>query len=78
MQIHQENLFGDVLDRRNLYRQQKYGFKKTQIGIFPIHDFAKKVEVFNVLCLSKIDGEKPFPDVLDRKQVSEDYKNIGI
>ena len=33
-----------------------------------VHDFPKKTEVFYVLCLSKIDRQKVFADVLDKKE----------
>ena len=35
----------------------------------------KKLNFFDVLCLSKIDREKVFADVLDKKKVFKDYKN---
>ena len=35
----------------------------------------KKLKFFHVLCLSKIDREKVFADVLDRKEAFKDYKN---
>ena len=35
----------------------------------------KKLKFFHVLCLSKIDGEKVFADVLDKKEAFKDYKN---
>ena len=35
----------------------------------------KKLKFFHLLCLSKIDGEKVFADVLDRKDAFKDYKN---
>ena len=35
----------------------------------------KKLNFFDVLCLSKIDQEKVFADVLDKKEVFKDYKN---
>ena len=35
----------------------------------------KKFKFFHVLCLSKIDREKVFTDVLDKKGVFKDYKN---
>ena len=40
--------------------------------------FVKKLTVFNLLCLSKIEREEAFPDVLDRKELSENYKNICL
>ena len=35
----------------------------------------KKLKFFHVLCLSKIDREKVFADVLDKKEAFKDYKN---
>ena len=35
----------------------------------------KKLKFFNVFYLSKIDREKVFADVLDKKEASKDYKN---
>ena len=38
----------------------------------------KKLKFFHVLCLSKIDGEKVFADVLDKKEAFKDYKNNRV
>ena len=38
----------------------------------------EKLKFFNLLCLSNIDRAKAFCDVLDRKEGSEDYKNICL
>ena len=35
----------------------------------------KKLKFLHLLCLSKIDGEKVFADVLDKKEAFKDYKN---
>ena len=35
----------------------------------------KKLRFFNLLYLSKIDREKVFADVLDKKETFKDYKN---
>ena len=35
----------------------------------------KKLKFFHLLCLSKIDREKVFADVLDKKEIFKDYKN---
>ena len=35
----------------------------------------KKLKFLYVLCLSKIDREKLFADVLDKKEAFKDYKN---
>ena len=40
-----------------------------------VHDFGQKVELFDLLCLSKIDGEKVFADVPDKKEAFKDFKN---
>ena len=37
--------------------------------------FVKKLKFFLILCLSKIDREKLFADVLDKKEAFKDYKN---
>ena len=35
----------------------------------------KKLKFLHLLCLSKIDGEKVFADVLDKKEAFKDHKN---
>ena len=35
----------------------------------------KKLMFFHFLCLSKIDREKVFADVIDKKEAFKDYKN---
>ena len=35
----------------------------------------KKLKFFHLLCLAKIDREKVFADVLDKKEAFKDYKN---
>ena len=35
----------------------------------------KKLKFFHLFCLSKIDREKVFADVLDKKEAFKDYKN---
>ena len=35
----------------------------------------KKLKFFHLLCLSKIDREKVFADVLDKKEAFKDYKS---
>ena len=37
--------------------------------------FVKRLKFYNLLCLSKIDREKVFADVLDKKETFKDYKN---
>ena len=38
----------------------------------------KKLRFFQLLCLSKIGGEKVFADVLDKKEAFKDYKNNSV
>ena len=38
----------------------------------------KKLKFFRLLCLSKIDREKVFAEVLDKKVVFKGYKNICL
>ena len=38
----------------------------------------KKLKVLHVLCLSKIDREKVFAEVLDKKEAFKVYKNNGL
>ena len=38
----------------------------------------KKLNFFHLLCLSKIDREKEFYDVLDRKEAFKHYENICL
>ena len=38
----------------------------------------KKLKFFHVLCLSKIDREKVFADVVDKKEAFKDYKNSSL
>ena len=35
----------------------------------------KKMKFFHLLCLSKLDREKVFVDVLDKKEDFKDYQN---
>ena len=37
--------------------------------------FVKKLKFIHVLCLLKIDREKLFGDVLDKREAFKDYKN---
>ena len=38
----------------------------------------KKWKFFHLLCLSKIDREKVFANVLDKKEAFNDYKNNSV
>ena len=37
--------------------------------------FVKNLKFFDLSCLSKIDREKVFADVLDKKEAFKDFKN---
>ena len=39
-----------------------------------MHDFGQKLKFLHVLCLSKIDREKVFADVLDKKEAFKTIK----
>ena len=75
-----EKVFGDVLVRKqafldninmDLKRRQNWDFCKGDSPWF----WWKSWSFFNVFCLSKIDREKVFRDVLDKKEAFKDYKN---
>ena len=38
----------------------------------------KKMKFFHLLCLSKIDREKVFTDVLDRNEGFQDFQNTSL
>ena len=40
--------------------------------------FLKNLKFFHILCLSKIDREKVFADVLVKKEALKDYQNICL
>ena len=41
-------------------------------------NLVKKLKFFHLLCLSKIDREKVFADVLDKKEAFKDYKKKTV
>ena len=65
--IHPENVFGDALVRKEAFLDNKnMDLNTSQIGIFAKSMIlVKKMKFFHLLCLSKIDQENVFPDVLD-------------
>ena len=40
-----------------------------------VHDFFLKTKCFHLLWVSKIDREKVFAEVLEKKEAFKDYKN---
>ena len=79
VKIPSEKTIFDVLHSKQVFLNNEICVSKThKIGIFAkglVHGFGQKVEVFHLLCLSKIDREKVFADVLDQKEAFKDYKN---
>ena len=74
--IHPEKVFGDVLVRKQPFLDNiNMDFKKRQNWHFLSMILVKKSKFFHLLYLSKIDREKVFADVLDKKEAFKDYKN---
>ena len=78
--INPEKVFGDVLVRKKAFLdninldlkiRQNWHFCKGDSPWF----WSKRLKFFHVLSLSKIDREKLFADVLDKKEAIKDYKN---
>ena len=78
--IHPEKVFGDVLVSKqafldninmDLKTRQNWHFCKGYSPWF----WSKMLKFFNLLYLSKIDREKVFADVLDKKEAFKDNKN---
>ena len=65
--------------KKGLSRQYKHVLKKKGKLAFLKRGYSmilvKKLKFFHVLFLSKIDGEKVFTDVLDKKEAFKNYKN---
>ena len=77
--IDQENVFYDILERKNTFLgYKKRGSKRRKIDIFPkglTHGFAKKNGHFsNIFFLGNISQENVFYDILQRKNTFLDYK----
>ena len=79
MKINRERTIFDVLYSKQAFLNKKTSLSKThKIGIFAkglVHGLVKKLKIFHLLCLSKMDREKVFSDVLDTKKAFKDYKN---
>ena len=77
-----KKVFGDVLARKQAFLDnKKLHLKKSEIGIFSkgiAMNLVKKLKFFHLFCLSKIDREKVFADVLDKKEDFKDHKNICL
>ena len=72
-----ENIWWRSRWKTSLSRQYKHGFKnKEKLEFLQRPCFSSKSwSFFNLLCLYKIDREKVFAGVLDKKEAFKDYKN---
>ena len=76
--IGQENVFYDILERKNAflcYKNKK--FKSRKIDIFPkglTHGFGQKWPFFQLFFLDNIGQENVFYDILERKNAFLGYK----
>ena len=80
--IDQENIFYDILERKNtILGYKKRGSKSRKIDIFPkglTHGFGKKNGHFsNIFVLGNIGQENVSYDILQRKNTFLGYKNNG-
>ena len=77
--IGQENVFYDILERKNAFLGYKNNkFKNRKIDIFPkrlTHGFGKKMAIFPSFFLGNIGQENVFYDILERKNAFLGYKN---
>ena len=74
-EIHREKVFGDVLLRKQAFLDNiNMDLKRRQNWHFCMI-LVKKLKFFHLLYLSKIDREKVFADVLDKKEAFKDFKN---
>ena len=75
--IGQENVFYDILDRKNVFLD----YKNIKLKKSKNWDFSKGVspcfllKFFHVFVLGKIRQENVFHDILERKNAFVDYKN---
>ena len=64
------------LENEPFYTVEAWIKKNAKLAFFM--SLAKKLKFFHLLCLSKIDREKVFADVLDRKEAFKDCKKICL
>ena len=78
--IDREKVFPELLHEKKAFldnvnvdfkRRQNWHFCKADSPCF----FLIKLKFFHPLCLSKVDREKLFAEVLEKKQAFKDYKN---
>ena len=77
--IGQENVFYDILERKNAFLGYKNNkFKKSKIDIFPkglTDGFGPKMTIFPSFFLGNIGQENVFYDILEGKNAFLGYKN---
>ena len=76
--IGQENVFYDILERKNAFLGYKTRSSKSRkIDIFPkgfVHGFGPKLAIFASFFLGKISQENVFYNILERKNAFLGYK----
>ena len=77
--IDKENVFSDILERKNAFlRYKKRNLKSRKIEIFLkglTHGFGQKITIFPIFFLGNIGQENVFCDILERKNAFLGYKN---
>ena len=77
--ISQENVFYDILQRKNGFLSyKKRSSKCRKIDIFSkslTHGFAPKMAIFPIFFLGNIGQESNFYDILEQKKAFQSYKN---
>ena len=77
--IGQENVFYEILERKNAFLGYKKKSSKSQkIDIFPkglTHGFGPKITLFQTFFLSNIDQQNVFYEILERKKAFLGYTN---
>ena len=80
--ISQENVFYDILERKNAFLCYKKISSKTQkIDIFPeglTHGFGPKMAICPIFFLGNISQQNVFYDILQRKNEFLSYKNSNF
>ena len=89
--IGQENVFYDILERKNAFLDYKniklkkgknwdFSYRKNWDFFKGVSQWflSKKWQFFHLFILGKIGQEKVFYDILDKKNAFPDYKNIKL
>ena len=80
--IFQENVFYDILARKNAFlRYKNKKLKKSKIDIFAkgvTHGFGPKMAIFPTFFLGNMDKENVFYDILERENAFLGYKNQEV